>query len=142
MKKHRLFAAVVAALTTTAFGQCKISNYGKSCGPVFNGVVTPTGNTNRVSLTVSEAAPNSRVLIMVGAVPLNLDLRPFFGGTLDCRLFVRLDFLQQHRTNPAGRYVWGHAVPSAYAGSVYAQVAELRTNGSVLTSNGIKLTCE
>jgi len=135
-------ALILTAAATAQVHTCQFTSYGKSCGPVLTGKSVKNGNTNFVTMTLTKAQPATRVLILISAVKLDIDLRPIFGGTLNCRLFVRLDFLQQHRTNAAGTYVWGHALPSTHAGVAYAQVAELRTDGTVLTSNGLELLCK
>ena len=133
---------ILTASATAQAHTCKFTSYGKSCGPVFTGHVAKNGNTNFVTMTVTNAKPAERILILVGAVKLDIDLRPIFGGTLDCRLLVRPDFLQQHLTGTTGSYKWGHALPASHVGVAYAQVAELRANGTVLTSNGLELVCK
>ena len=81
-------------------------------------------------------------MILVSATRLDIDLRPFFGGSLDCRLFVKPSFFQFHTTSAAGTYTWGHAVPSTHIGLTHAQIAELRSDGTVLTTNGLALACQ
>ena len=137
-----LLVSLLAAPAAAQAHSCTFTSYGTSCGPVLTGKVTPTGNTNYVSMTLTKAAPRGRVLILVGAVKWNVDLRPIFGGTLPCFLLVRPDFLQQHLTDTTGKYVWAHALPASHVGVAYAQVAELRSNGAVLTSNGLELVCK
>lgn len=133
---------IITASATAQAHTCKFTSYGKSCGPVLTGQVAKTGNTNFVTMTLTNAKPASVVMILVGAVKADIDLRPIFGGTLDCRLLVRPDFLQLHVTSATGVYVWGHALPSTHVGVAYGQVAELRANGTVLTTNGLELICQ
>lgn len=142
------FAVLLAtALAVPAAAQrktCTVTSYGKSCGPVYTGKVIPTGNTNRVEFTLSKVRPGARVFIIVGAEKRDIDLRPIFGGVLECRLFVKLSFLQQHIAMKNGRYTWGHALPANNVGTAYTQAAEVRLTGTpaVVTSNAVELTCK
>lgn len=145
MRMHLATLLLTALIGTPVVAQnrtCTFTNYGASCGPVFTGGVSRTGNTNHVSMTVTNAASTSRILIMVGAVKLNIALRPVFGGNLACFLLVRPDFMQNHRPDPNGKYVWAHSLPSTHAGIAFAQVAEIKANGTILTSKGLQLICK
>jgi len=145
MRQLVAILSVCVILTASATAQahsCNFASYGSSCGPVFTGKVAKIGNTNFVTMTLTKAKPATRILILVGAVRLDIDLRPIFGGTLNCRLLVRPDFIQPHLTDATGSYVWGHALPASHIGIAWAQVAELHANGTVLTSNGLELVCK
>ncbi len=103
---------------------------------------TPTGNTNKIELKLSKVAPRSVAIVMVGGLKQDYDLRQMFGGTLDCRLLRVPGFMQFHRVDAAGRYSWGHALPSDWVGESLGQVVVLNDKAGTLlvtSSNGVEL---
>ncbi len=140
-----LLAAAVSVPVAAQKQTCTVTSFGKGCGPILTGSVTPTGNTNRVTMTMTKAAPNARLLLMVGGATANIGLQPFFGGPADCKLLLVPIFFQQHVTDSNGTYSSARSV-GAFIGTAHAQFAELvvRPSGNVhfLTTNVVTLTCK
>ena len=140
-----LLATALAVPAAAQKQTCAVSNYGKGCGPVLTGKVTPQGNTNKVAITVSKAKPGSTVILMVGGVKADLGLNPFFGGPKGCHLLVVPIFFQQHMIGADGTYKSERSI-GAFIGTAHVQFAQhvVRKSGSshFLTTNGVTLTCK
>ena len=132
------FAAAILALASILPAQgWSVTPYGPSCGPVASGTVTPQGNTHRFAFTVTNAAPSTPVLLIVGVSETNVPIN--FGHS--CTLLTELYFTQAHRTDMSGSYTWSHALASTFRGTGRVQFAEV-TFGPlgeliVRTSNGV-----
>ena len=145
MRITHLALGAVLALSPLATAQtCMMENYGSGCGPVANGTVTPNGAGIRFAFTMSNAAPRTRLLLVVGVSPTATPL-PF----TSCLLLTQLAFTQAHRTNAAGTYSFSHQIPGGPGGFIgiacvqFIEVQLDQNNNLVLRpTNGVQMTCK
>jgi hypothetical protein len=143
MSLHRSLRSFVLALTTLAvpaaaqFGPVTATPYGPSCGPTLSADVSQTGNTHRIAFTVSQAAPNSVVILWIGTDEYDV-LFPDFG----CTVLTSAVFIQNHRTDPTGSYVWARSLGDWF-GTAYVQFANVTLSPmgdlQIATTNGIRV---
>ncbi|MHC4811539.1 MAG: hypothetical protein ACYTGW_05345 [Planctomycetota bacterium] len=131
------------SICSTASSQgyrCKVEDYGSSCGPTLTAACKPTGNTYRASLSVEDAKPDSKLIMMIGVQKTNLPLSWIFLETqASCHLLLLPVFIQQHNPNAAGKYTFARALPANSLGTGHAQFLELQSNGTVLATNGASI---
>ncbi len=139
----RILPLVTAALLTLGVGRAQnlsVTQYGPTCGPVATGEILPQGNHNRFAFTVSNAAPRTSVMNIIGVNQTNTPID--FGGV--CYLLTDIAFSQIHQTDASGSYTWSHSLPggaSGWSGEAFVQFAEITfdqfNNLIVRTSNGV-----
>jgi len=139
-----LLASILAvSLCSTASSQLvrTVTHYGNGCGPTLTATVQAKGNTHYVSLNLTGAESDSKLVLMIAAQKTNLPLSWFFAKTDPaCRLLLVPIFIQQHNPDSSGNFTYGHSVPAEWKGTAYAQFLEFQSDGTVLATNGAAVT--
>jgi hypothetical protein len=136
-----LTAALAIAATLPAQRQtCTTSHFGNNCGPVLTVSAEPHSNSYKITFAVSNAKPQTTVLMSIGLEPVDL----LITGT-SCFLYTVPVFTQVHQTNHSGFYDFSKAIPPISPGTTYIQFIELSFDNQnqlvIRSTQGGKMVC-